>query len=127
MALTDGLQKRNPKLITFKTEGKHTIHAQSTRIIYASISVSNDHPITGTIQHPPQFDECAKLIVSPEKTTARDKKVARTIANTVDFPFTVGTDTKLAKLQIWKPEETKMICQVDIAALSLQKQNMTMS
>ena len=44
MALTGEMQKGNPKPITIKTEGKHTIPAQPTRIIYASIPVSNDHP-----------------------------------------------------------------------------------
>ena len=62
--IKDEMQKCNPKMITIKTDGTHTIPAQSTRIILASIPVSNDHPITGTIQPLPQFDECAKLIVA---------------------------------------------------------------
>ena len=119
IALSDEMQKCNLKPITAKTEGKHTIPAQSTRIIYASLPVGNDHPITGTIQPLPQFDECAKLIVAPALTTARDKKVAIKNANTTDFPYTRSADTKLADLQILKPEETKKIRQVDIAALNL--------
>ena len=109
MTLTDEIQKCNPKPIVIKTVSKHTIPAQSTRIIYASIPVSNDHPITGTIQPLPQFDECANLIVAPATTTARDKKVAKKIANTTDFPYTICLDTKLVELRILKPEETKMI------------------
>ena len=50
MALTDERQKCNLKPITIKTEAKHTIPAHSTRIIYAAIPVSTEHPITGTIQ-----------------------------------------------------------------------------
>ena len=50
MALTDERQKCNFKPITIKTEAKHTIPAHSTRIIYAAINVSTEHPITGTIQ-----------------------------------------------------------------------------
>ena len=73
MALTDKKQMCNPKPIMIKTEAKHTIPA---RIIYASIPVSIEHPITGTIQQLPQFDECSKLLVAPAITTARDKKVA---------------------------------------------------
>ena len=113
------MQKCNPKPITIKTDSKHTISAQSTRIIYASIPVSNEHPTTGTIRPLPQFEKCAKLIVAPAITTARDKKVAIKIDNTTDFPYTISTDTKLAELQILKPEETKMIRPVDIAALNL--------
>ena len=123
LTIADEMQKCNPKPITIKTEGKHTIPAQSTRIINASIHVSNDHPETGTIQALPQFDECAKLIVAPAITTARDKKVAITIANTTDFPYTIGRDNKFAELQILKPGVTKMIRSVDIAALNLLREH----
>ena len=119
MALTDEKQKCSPKPITAKTEAKHTIPAQSTRIIYASIPVSNENPITGTIQHLPQFDESSKLMVAPAITTARGKKIAIKVANTTDFPYTIAADTKIAELQILKPEETKMLRPVDIAALNL--------
>ena len=119
MALTDERQKCNSKPITTKTEAKHTIPAHSTRTIYASIPVSTEHPITGTIQPLPQFDECAKLIVAPAIAAVRDKKVPIKISNTTDFPYTIATDTKVAELQILKPEETKMIRPVHIAALNL--------
>ena len=119
MALTDEMQKCNPKPIMIKTESKHTIPAQATRIIYASIPVSTEHQIIGTIQPLPQFDKCSKLIIAPATTTARDKRVAIKIANTTDFPYTIATDTKVAELQILKPEETKMIRPVNIAALNL--------
>ena len=97
LALKDERQKCNPKPITIKTEEKHTIPAQTTRIIHASITASNDHPITGTVQPLPQFDENAELIVAPAITTARDKRVAIKIANTTDFPYTVTPHTKLAE------------------------------
>ena len=113
------MQMCNPKPITVKTEEKHTIPAQSTRIIHASITVSTDHPITGTIQPLPQYDENAKLIIAPAITTARDKRVPIKIANTTDFPYTITPHTKLVELQILKPEETKSIRPVDLAALNL--------
>ena len=119
LALTDEMQKCNPKPITIKTEGKHTMPAQATQIIHASITVSNDHPITGTVQPLPQFDETAKLMVAPAITTARDKRVAVKIPNTNDFPYTINPHTKLAELQILKPEETKSIRPVHKAALKL--------
>ena len=81
--------------------------------------MSNDHPITGTVHFLPQFDETAKLIVAPAITTARDKRVAIKLANTTDFPYTINPHTKLAELQILKPDETKSIRPVDIAALNL--------
>ena len=94
MALTDEMQKCNPKPIAIKTGSKHTIPANSIRIIHASKPVSNDHPITGTIQPLPLFDECAKLIVAPTIITAIDKRVTIKIANTTDFPYTFNPNTK---------------------------------
>ena len=119
MALTDEVQKYNPGPIMIKTEAKHTIPAHPTRIIYASIPVSNEHPTTGTIKPLPQFDKCAKLIVPPAITTDRDKRAAIKIANSTVFPDTIIADNNVAELQIFKPEETKMIRPVDIAALNL--------
>ena len=58
-------------------------------------------------------------MIAPAITTARDKNVAINIANITDFPYTIATDTKVTELQILKPEETKMIRPVDIAALNL--------
>ena len=113
------MQKSNPKPISIKTEGKHTIPAQDTQIIHASVFLNNDHPRTGTVQPLPQFDETAKLIVAPAKTTACDKRVAKKIANTTDFPYTINLHTKLAELQILKPEETELIRPGDIGALDL--------
>ena len=78
-------KKCNPKPFTIQTDGKHTIPAQSTRIIHASVPVSSDHPVTVTVYPLPQFDECAKLIVAPAITTAREKRVAIKIANTMEF------------------------------------------
>ena len=124
MALTDEMKKCNPKHIMIKTDAQHTIPAHSTRIICASIPVSNEHPITGTIQHLPQFD-LPPSTTAPAITTARDKKKPIKIANTTDFPYTIATYTKVAELQILKPETTKMVRPVDIAALNLLTERST--
>ena len=88
-------------------------------MIHASITVSNDHPISGTVQSLLQFDERAKLIVAPAIATARDKRVAIKTANITDFPYTIIPKTELAELRILKSEETKSIRPVDLAALNL--------
>ena len=102
--------------IMIRTEEKHTIPAQATRIIHASITVSNDRPINGTIQPLPQFDENSKLNVASAKTTAR---VAIKIARTTDSPYTITLKTKLTELQTVKPEEPKSIRPVNLAAINL--------
>ena len=95
MTLTDEMQKCNPKPITNKRENKYTIPAQATRIIHGSIPAKNDHPITGTKQTLPEFDESANI--APAITTARNKRGTIKIANTTDFPYTVNPNTKLAE------------------------------
>ena len=104
--MTNEIQKCNHKPIRVRTESEHTIPTQSERIIHASLSVSNDHPITGTVQPLPQFDKNPKLIVAPTITTARDKLVAIKIANSTESSYTITSNTKLAELHILKPEET---------------------
>ena len=96
LALTDEMQKCNPKPITIKTEGKHTFPAQE--IIQVSATVSNDHPITGTVQPLAQFDVTAKLILAPAKTTERNKRVAIKVANTTYLHYIINTHTKWAEL-----------------------------
>ena len=116
MALTDEMQSQtNHSKNGSQTHDPSTIHPYHLRIPPAS----NENPIIGTIQPLPQFDESSKLMVAPAITTARGKKVAIKVANTTDFPYTIAADTKISKLQILKPEETKMIPPVDIAALNL--------
>ena len=75
--------------------------------------------VTGAVQPLPQFDETATIIVAPALATAHNKRLNIRIANLTDFPHTIKTHTKLAELQILKPEDTKQIRPVDAAALKL--------
>ena len=72
-----------------------------------------------TLQPLPQFDETATIIVAPALATAHNKRLNIRIANLTDFPHTIKNHTKLAELQILKPEDTKQIQPVDTAALKL--------
>ena len=74
MALTDKMQKCNPKPISIRTKSKHTKPARATRFIEASIVANNDNPIT--VQLLPKFDDCAKLIVTSAINTVQVKRVA---------------------------------------------------
>ena len=60
-----------------------------------------------------------QIIVAPALATAHNKRLNIRIANLTDFPHTIKNHTKLAELQILKPEETKQIRPVDAAALKL--------
>ena len=67
----------------------------------------------------PKLDETATIIVAPALATAHNKRINIRIANLTDFPHTINNHTKLAELQILKPEETKQIRPIDAAALKL--------
>ena len=90
MQVSASLTKRHLSLSKYTTpikmKSKHTIPAQSIRFMHASIPVSNDHPIFGRIQPIPQFDERAKLIVAPTRTTGKVSRVAIKMATTREFP-----------------------------------------
>ena len=60
-----------------------------------------------------------QFIVAPALATAHNKRFNIRIANLTDFPHTIKNHTKLAELQILKPEDTKQIRPVDAAALKL--------
>ena len=75
--------------------------------------------ITGTIQPLPQYGKTATFIVTPAKTTVRDKKIVINVPNTADIPYTIRPNTKFAELQIRKSSEMKTIRPVNVAALNL--------
>ena len=75
--------------------------------------------VTGAIQPLPQFDETATIIIAPALVTAHIKRLSIRIANLTDFPHTIKNHSKLAEMQILKPEDTKQIRPSDAAALKL--------
>ena len=85
----------------------------------AIVITTNTNDVTGAVQPLPQFDETATIIVAPALATAHNKRLNIRIANLTDFPHKIKNHTKLAELQILKPEDTKQIRPVDAAALKL--------
>ena len=117
LAMTDEMKKCNPKQIM--VEGNQTLPPQQTTTVNAIVITTNMHDVTGAVQPLPQFDETATIIVAPALATAHNKRLNIRIANLTDFPHTIKSHTKLAELQILKPEDTKQIRPVDAAALKL--------
>ena len=93
--------------------------AQQTTTVNAIVITSNTNDVIGAVQPLPQFDETATIIVAPALATAHNKRLNIRIANLTDFPHTIKNHTKLAELQILKPEDTKQVRPVDAAALKL--------
>ena len=119
LAMTDEMKKCNPKPLQIMAEGHQTLPPQQTTTVKAIVITTNMHDVTGAVQPLPQFDETATIIVAPALATAHNKRLNIRIANLTDFPHTIKNHTKLAELQILKPEDTKQIRPVDAAALKL--------
>ena len=100
-------------------EGNQTLPPQQTTTVNAIVITTNTNDVTGAVQPLPQFDETATIIVAPALATAHNKRRNIRIANLTDFPHTIKNHTKMAELQILKPEDTKQIRPIDAAALKL--------
>ena len=109
----------NLKPLQIIAEGNQTLLPQQTTTVNAIVITTNLNDVTGAVQPLPQFDETATVIVAPALATAHNKRLNIRIANLTDFPHTIKNHTKLAELQILKPEDTKQIRPVDAAALKL--------
>ena len=106
LAMTDEMKKCNPKPLQIMAEGNQTLPPQQTTTVNAIVITTNMHDVTGAVQPLPQFDEATTIIVAPALATAHNKRLNILIANLTDFPHTIKNHTKLAELQILKPEDT---------------------
>ena len=84
-----------------------TVPALETLNINAKAETNIEHPITGTVQPLPQFDEDAQIIVAPALAIADNKRIRVRVANTRDSFYTKATNTNMAELQILKPDDKK--------------------
>ena len=109
LAMTDEKKNCKPKPLQIMAEGNQTLPPQQTTTVIAIVII---------VQLLPQFDETATIIVAPALAKAHNKRINLRIANLTDFPHTIKNHTKLAELQILRPEDTKQIRPVDVAALT---------
>ena len=109
LAMRDEMKKSNPHPIQIRTNGTQTVPAQQTLTVNAVAITNIEHPITGTMQRQHRFDEDAQVIVTPALAIADNKKIKIRVVNTTDTPYTIPTNTKIAELQILKPDDTKNI------------------
>ena len=118
LAITDEKKNCNPKPLQIMAEGNQTLLPQKTTTVNAIVITTNAIDITGAVQPLPQFDETATIIVAPALVTAHNKRINLRIANLTDFPHTIKNHTKLAELQILRPEDTEQIRPIDVATLT---------
>ena len=118
LAIADEKKNCNSKPLQIMAEGNQTLLPQKTTTVNAIVITTNAIDITGAVQPLPQFDETATIIIAPALVTAHNKRINLRIANLTDFPHTIKNHTKLAELQILRPEDTKQIRPIDVATLT---------
>ena len=118
LAMTDEMKNCNPKPLQIMAKGNQTLLPQQTTTVNAIVINTNTTDVTGAIQPLPQFDETATIIIAPALATAHNKRINVRVANLTEFPHTIKNHTKLAELQILKPEESKQIRPIDVAVLT---------
>ena len=116
LAMTDEKKNCNPRPLQIMAEGNQTLLPQQTTTVNAIVITTNATDVTGAVQPLPQFNETATIIVAPALATAHNKRINIRVANMTDFPHTIKNHTKLA--EVLKPEDTKQISPIDIAALT---------
>ena len=118
LAMKNEMKNCNPKPLQTMAERNQTLLPQQTTTVSTMVTTTNANDVTGAIQPKPQFDETATIIVAPALAAAHNKRINIRIANLTVFPHTIKNHRKLADLQILKPEDTKKIRPIDIAALT---------
>ena len=118
LAMTNEKKNCNPKPLQIMAEGNQTLLPQQTTTVNAKVITTNAIDITVAVQPLLQFDETATIIVAPALATAHNKRINLRIANLTDFLHTIKNHTKMAELQIVRPEDTKQIRPVDVATLT---------
>ena len=119
LAMTDEMKNCNAKPLQIMAQGNQMLLPQQTTTVSSIVITTNTNDVTGTVKPFADFDETATIIVAPALATAHNKRLNIRITNLTDFPHTIKNHTKLAELQILKPEDTKQIRPVDAATLKL--------
>ena len=91
----------------------------TTKTITAFVDHISEWNTTGTGTPVDKFTEAASLIRSHSMSTIIDKKIAVTVSNTTESPYTINKNTQIAEFSVVTPEQSKFIKPVDMAILSM--------
>ena len=130
---TDGLihfphltmQAKNSAIETSAKPQPVLIHDNATvpPMTRKTITAFVDHPsewhITGTVTPVGKFTEAARPLISHSISTIIDKKTAVRNTNTIESPYSINKNTKIAEFSVVSPEQSKFIRPVDTAFFSM--------
>ena len=93
-----------------------TIPQMTTKTITAFVDHSSKWNTTGTVE---KFTEAASLTISHSMSTIIDRKIAVRVTSTMESPYTINKNTKIAEFSVVTPEQSKFIKPMDMAILSM--------
>ena len=96
-----------------------TIPQMTTKTVTAFVDHSLEWNTTGTVTAVEKFTKAASLIISHSMSTIIDRKIAVTVTNTTESPYTINKNTQIAEFSVVTPEQSKFIKPVDMAILSM--------
>ena len=91
----------------------------TTRTITAFVDHLSEWNTTRTVTPVEKFTEAASLIVSLSMSTIIDRKIAVTVTDTTESPYTINKNTQIAEISVVTPEQSKLIKPADTAILSM--------
>ena len=100
-----------------------TIPPTTTKTITAFIDHPSKWNTTGTVTPLDKFTETASLLVSHSTSTIIDKRIAVRVTNTTESPYLIKKHTQIAEFSVVTPEQSKHIKPVDMAILSMIRQD----
>ena len=96
-----------------------TIPQLTTKLITAFVDHLSEWNTTGTVTLVEKFTKSANLIISHSTSTIIDRKIAASVTNTTESPYTIIKNTQIAELSVANPEQCRFIKPVDMAILSM--------
>ena len=114
-ALSQASAKPQPVLIYDSI----TIPQMTTKTITAYVDHSSEWNTTGTVTPVGKSTEAASLFISHSMSTIIDRKIAVSVTNRTESPYTINRNTQIAEFSVVTPEQSKFIKPVDMAILSM--------
>ena len=96
-----------------------TIPQMTTKTITAFVDHVSEWKTSETVTPVEKFTETASLLISYSMSTIIDRKIAVTVTNTTESPYTINKNTHIADFSVVTPEQSKFIKPVDKAVLSM--------
>ena len=96
-----------------------TIPQMTTKTITAFVDLVSEWKTTGTVTPVETFTETASLLISHSMSTKIDRKIAVSVTNNTESPYTINKNTQIAEFSVVTPEQSKFIKPVDMGVLSM--------